>query len=178
MSYKQSFVLYESAYAQFERLLKAKQVEGANNYINAVMQYGLYGVLPDEEDKVWLYGLDNVIASIDSAKSNYRKKINIPKEDLENYLRQGMTQAKIAEIFNCSVDTIQRRIKEYGLNILPPEEYFFDDDTADTATSSIETGRNYLSHSHSFSHSDFYSTSQEDKENSNGDIVTAKDLGF
>lgn len=168
MSYKQSFVLYESVYAQFERLLKAEKLEGANRYIDAVMQYGLYGVVPDEEDEVWLYGLDNVIASIDSAKSNYRKKINIPKEDLENYLRQGMTQAKIAEIFNCSVDTIQRRIKEYGLNILPPEEYFFDDDTADTATSSIETGRNYLSHSHSFSHSDFYSTSPRSKEDNNG----------
>ena len=101
MSYKQSFVLYESAYAQFERLLKAKQVEGANNYINAVMQYGLYGVLPDEEDKVWLYGLDNVIASIDSAKPNYRKKINIQKDELAKCLMEGRTQANIAEIFNC-----------------------------------------------------------------------------
>ena len=168
MSYKQSFVLYESAYAQFERLLKAKQVEGANNYINAVMQYGLYGVQPDEEDKVWLYGLDNVIASIDSAKPNYRKKINIQKDELAKCLMEGRTQANIAEIFNCSVDTIQRRIKEYGLNTLPPEDYFFEDDTADTATSSIETGRNYLSHSHSFSHSDFYSTSPRSKEDNNG----------
>lgn len=178
MNYRQSFVLYESVYAQFERLLKAKQVEGASRYIDAVMQYGLYGVVPDDEDEVWLYGLDNVMASIDSAKSNYRKKIKIPKDELARYLMDGMTQARIAEIFNCSVDTIQRRIKEYDLNTLPPEEYFFEDDTADTATSSTETGRNYLSHSHSFSHSDFYSTSPKNEEDNNGDMMTAKDLGF
>ena len=29
------------------------------------------------------------MASIDSAKSNYRKIISIPKEELENYLTQG-----------------------------------------------------------------------------------------
>ena len=72
-NYKQSFVLYESVYAQFERLLKANKAAGANRYIDAVMQYGLYGVVPEENDEVWLYGLDNVMASIDSAKSNYRK---------------------------------------------------------------------------------------------------------
>lgn len=29
MNYKQSYVLYESVYAQFERLLKADKLEGA-----------------------------------------------------------------------------------------------------------------------------------------------------
>lgn len=183
MNYKQSFVLYESVYAQFERLLKAKQVEGASRYIDAVMQYGLYGVVPDEEDEVWLYGLDNVMASIDSAKSNYRKKINIPKDELARYLMEGMTQPKIAEIFNCSVDTIQRRIKEYGLSTLPPENYFFEDDTADTANSGIKTGRNYnyhsLSPSHSYSLSDSHSTSLgNEKEDSEDMVRKAKDLGF
>lgn len=182
MNYKQSFVLYESVYAQFERLLKADKLEGASRYIDVVMRYGLYGVVPDDEDEVWLYGLDNVMASIDSAKSNYRKKINIPKDDLENYLRQGMTQVKIAEIFNCSVDTIQRRIKEYGLSTLPPEDYFFEDDTADTANSGIKTGRNYnyhsLSPSHSYSLSDLHSTSLGNEKESNAHMMTPKELGF
>lgn len=122
--YKQSFVLYESVYAQFERLLKAEKAEGANRYIDAVMQYGLYGVVPEESDDVWLYGLDNVMASIDSAKSNYRKKIEVPEGELLQYLRQGLTREKIAEKFNCSVDTIRRRVKEYGFENLPPEDYF------------------------------------------------------
>lgn len=128
MDYKQSFVLYESVYAQFERLLKAEKTEGASRYIDAVMRYGLYGEVPEESNEVWLYGLDNVIASIDSAKANYRKKINIPQDELAQYLREGLTQKKIAEIFHCSVDTIQKRIKEYGLKHLPPEDYFSEDE--------------------------------------------------
>ena len=176
-NYKQSFVLYESVYAQFERLLKANKVEGANRYIDAVMQYGLYGVLPEESDEVWLFGLDNVMASIDSAKSNYRKKINVPREELERYLREGLTQAQIAEKFSCSVDTIQRRIKEYNLRNLPPENYFSEDDTA---TCGIEKGRNYNYHSHS--HSDYLfdslsdSHSQEDEKEDG--YYPGKELGF
>lgn len=174
MSYKQSFVLYESVYAQFERLLKANKLEGANRYIDAVMQYGLYGVVPEEEDDVWLYGLDNVMASIDSAKSNYRKKINVPKDELERYMQEGLTQAQIAEKFSCSVDTIQRRIKEYGLKNLPPKDYFFEDDTA---TYSKETGRSYHSNylSPSLSYSDSYSQRDEEERRMEKEI---KDLGF
>lgn len=169
--YKQSFVLYESVYAQFERLNKADKLEGANRYIDAVMQYGLYGVVPEETDEVWLFGLDNVMASIDSAKSNYRKKIDVPEAELLKYLREGLTREQIAEKFNCSVDTIRRRIKEYGFENLPPEGYFFEDDTANCGT---ETGCNYHSHSLSPSLSD--SHLQENEEE--GGYYPGKELGF
>lgn len=161
LDYKRAFVLYESVYAQFERLLKADKLEGANRYIDAVMQYGLYGVIPEENDEVWLYGLDNVIASINSAKSNYNKKIHIPREELEGYLQEGLTQAEIAEKFHCSVDTIQRRIKEYGLYCLPPKDYFCERDTAEGR---IETGRSYPSSSLSSSSSDSYTQFLREKE--------------
>ena len=98
MNHKESFVIYESVYAQFERMLKADDIKGAASYIDAVMQYGLYGALPDEDSPVWIYGLDNVIASIDSAKARYREKIDIP------------------EYFKCSSRTITRRKKAYGIN--------------------------------------------------------------
>ncbi len=179
-NYKQSFVLYESVYAQFERLLKAEKAEGANRYIDAVMQYGLYGVVPEESDDVWLYGLDNVMASIDSAKSNYRKKIEVPKEELLKYLRQGLTREKIAEIFHCSVDTIRRRVKEYGFENLPPEDYFFDDGTANCG---MKEECNYHFHSLSPSHSDFPFDSQESEEINEGkvtkdELIRRKKLGF
>lgn len=174
-NYKQSFVLYESVYAQFERLLKANKAEGANRYIDAVMQYGLYGVVPEENDEVWLYGLDNVMASIDSAKSNYRKKIEVPKEELLKHLRQGLTREKIAEKFNCSVDTIRRRVKEYGFENLPPEDYFSDDDTANCG---METGRNYHSHSHSLSTSPYPSDSHFQSDEERERREAAKALGF
>lgn len=174
-NYKQSFVLYESVYAQFERLLKANKAEGANRYIGAVMQYGLYGVVPEENDEVWLYGLDNVMASIDSAKSNYRKKIEVPKDELLQYLREGLTREKIAEKFNCSVDTIRRRVKEYGFENLPPEDYFFDNETANCG---MKEESNYHSHylSHSPSNSDYLS--QGDEEEIKERKLSAKDLGF
>lgn len=109
MNYKESFVIYESVYAQFERMLKADDIKGAASYIDAVMQYGLYGALPDEDSPVWLYGLDNVIASIDSAKAKYREKIDIPEDELIACLKKGMTNDEIAEYFNCSARTITRR---------------------------------------------------------------------
>ena len=175
-NYRQSFVLYESVYAQFERLLKAEKEEGANRYIDAVMQYGLYGVIPEENDDAWLYGLDNVMASIDSAKSNYRKKIDVPKEELLKYLRQGLTREKIAEIFHCSVDTIRRRVKEYGFENLPPEDYFFEEDTANCGMKE-ECNYNY----HSLSHSDSLSDSnlqEVEEENEDDDFIRRKKLGF
>ena len=175
-NYRQSFVLYESVYAQFERLLKAEKEEGANRYIDAVMQYGLYGVIPEENVDVWLYGLDNVMASIDSAKSNYRKKIDVPKEELLKYLRQGLTREKIAEIFHCSVDTIRRRVKEYGFENLPPEDYFFEEDTANCGMKE-ECNYNY----HSLSHSDSLSDSnlqEVEEENEDDDFIRRKKLGF
>ena len=174
-NYKQSFVLYESIYSTFERLMKAGKKDSANRYIDAVMQYGLYGVVPEENDEVWFFGLDNVMASIDSAKSNYRKKINIPKGELERYLQEGLTQAQIAEKFNCSVDTIQRRIKEYGLRDLPTEGYFFEDDTANCG---MKTGRNYHSHFHWNSLSPSDSLLQRDEEEKNERKLSIKDLGF
>lgn len=179
-SYKQSFVLYESVYAQFERLLKADKLDGANRYIDAVMQYGLYGVVPDEGDEVWLYGLDNVMASINSAKSNYRKKIEVPEDELLKYLREGLTREKIAEKFNCSVDTIRRRVKEYGFDNLSPEDYFFENETANCG---MKTSCNYHSHSlfpsPSPSPSDsLYDSYSQESEEIKYDRIEKDGLGF
>ena len=37
----------------------------------AITNFGLYGVLPEEEDKVWAYGFDALAASIASAQKRY-----------------------------------------------------------------------------------------------------------
>jgi transposase len=34
---------------------------------------------------------------------------------LEQFVREGRTQQEIASFYNCSVDTIQRRMKQYGI---------------------------------------------------------------
>ena len=79
------------------------------------MQYGLYGDEPNEESEVWDYGFDGVIATISTAKDRYTKRIDVPQEELEQFVREGRTQQEIASYYNCSTDTIQRRMKQYGI---------------------------------------------------------------
>ena len=79
------------------------------------MQYGLYGNEPDEDSEVWDYGFDGVIATISTAKDRYTKRIDVPQEELEQFVREGRTQQEIASYYNCSTDTIQRRMKQYGI---------------------------------------------------------------
>ena len=80
------------------------------------MRYGLYGEKPDEDSEIWDFGFDGIIATISSAKEKYQKKIIVPEEELAAMLRSGQTQQQIANHYGCSVDTIQRRIKQYGLS--------------------------------------------------------------
>ena len=80
------------------------------------MRYGLYGDTPDEESEIWDYGFDGVVATISSAKDRYTKRIDIPREELERLLAEGRTQQEIASYYGCSVDTVQRRIKSYGID--------------------------------------------------------------
>ena len=116
MEYKNSFVCYESVYRQFERMVQRGKQQEANEFIDAVMRYGLYGEKPDENSEIWDFGFDGIIATISSAKEKYQKKINVPEEELAAMLRSGQTQQQIANHYGCSVDTIQRRMKQYGLN--------------------------------------------------------------
>ena len=44
------------------------------------------------------------------------KKLYVNKEQLENYLNQGKSILEIAELFNCSENTIRRRISEYNIS--------------------------------------------------------------
>ena len=116
MDYKNSFVLYESVYAQYDRLMRRGQVQAAQDFIGAVMRYGLYGEEPDEDREGGDVGFDGVIATISSAKDRYTKRIDIPREELERLLAEGRTQQEIASYYGCSVDTVQRRIKSYGID--------------------------------------------------------------
>ena len=79
------------------------------------MRYGLYGETPEEESEIWDYGFDGVVATISTAKDRYTKRIDVPQEELERFVREGRTQQEIASYYNCSTDTIQRRMKQYGI---------------------------------------------------------------
>jgi hypothetical protein len=79
------------------------------------MRYGLYGDEPNEDSDVWEFGFDGVIATISTAKDRYTKRIDVPQEELEKFVNEGRSQQEIASYYNCSVDTIQRRMKQYGI---------------------------------------------------------------
>ena len=115
MEYKNSFILYESVYVQYDRLMRRGKVQTAQAFIDAVMRYGLYGEVPDDESEIWDYGFDGVVATVSAAKSRYTKQIEVPPEELQKLVDEGLTQQEIARYYNCSVDTIQRRMKQYGI---------------------------------------------------------------
>ena len=118
--YNNSFVLYESVYKTFQRIYK-RDKERAADYINAVMEFGIYGVIPDDNDEAWMYGLDSAIASINAAKDRRKKNIedgakggrrkkDVDMEALLEMKKQGMTYQQMADEFGVSKSTIQRRL--------------------------------------------------------------------
>lgn len=119
----ESFVMYESVFKQFDRLNKRLGNEVSNNFIKAIMEYGLYGVVPDEEDEIWLYGLEQAITSIDAAKARRAKNIedgnkggrprkDLDMDEIDEQIKNRLPLKLIAGYHKVSVDTIQRRKKE------------------------------------------------------------------
>lgn len=171
MEYKNSFVCYESVYRQFERLTRRGKHSEANAFIDAVMRYGLYGEKPDEESEIWDFGFDGIIATISSAKEKYHKKINVPEEELAVMLRSGQTQQQIADHYGCSVDTIQRRMKQYGLsrnNAANTAKQAAPQSTADLTAK----GRKQLNVN------DNENGNKKEKENGSGNTATPPPLDF
>ena len=115
---KESFVFYESVAKQGDRLANKLGKEVAYDFYKAVIDFGLYGVLPDEDSDVWLYGFEQTITSIDAAKDRYAaaiengKKGGRPKKiDDDRVLelkKQGMTNKQVAEALGCSISSIEK----------------------------------------------------------------------
>lgn len=132
MSTTESFILYESVYKQFERFRKKGKDEIAVALIDAVMRYGLYDEMPDEDDDVWDYGLDGMFASIKAAKERRAKNISDgkgggrPKTSLDETevmqlkARLGTWKA-VAQALGVDEKTLRREREEWenGKNFFP-----------------------------------------------------------
>ena len=128
----EAFVLYESMYKQMERLEKQLGKEVAYDYIKATIEYGLFAVIPEEEDITWLYGLEQTFATIDSAKNRYEKAcangkkggrptIQLDQQDvLETYKRLGTWKAT-AKHFNVDEDTLRQLRKQWDRKTEKPK---------------------------------------------------------
>ena len=119
----ESFVLYESVYKQFE-ILKKRNPAVATNFIEAIMEYGLYGVVPDEESDVWLYGFEQSITSIQRAKDRYiasvengrkggRPSKNLNKEEVLQKKEELKTWKAVAKFYSIDEDTLRKIRKSW-----------------------------------------------------------------
>lgn len=61
------------------------------------------------------------IKSIEDGKNGGRTKIELPIEEIEDLISKGKTQKEVAALYNVSVDTIQRRLKEYRAGTAKPQ---------------------------------------------------------
>lgn len=120
---KSSFVFYESVYKQANALHKRNKKEEELELLRAIMEFGLYGVIPEEESDVWLYGFEQAATSISAAKTRYEaakengskggRPVKYPMMDMVRYREQGMTNNQIAAYMGCSVKTVENKLKQY-----------------------------------------------------------------
>lgn len=123
MNNTESFVLYESVYKQFE-ILKKRKPAVATDFIEAIMEYGLYGVVPDEESDVWLYGFEQSITSIQRAKDRYiasvengrkggRPSKNLNKDEVLQKKEELKTWKAVAKFYSIDEDTLRKIRKSW-----------------------------------------------------------------
>lgn len=123
MNNTESFVLYESVYKQFE-ILKKRKPDAATDFIEAIMEYGLYGVVPDEESEVWLYGFEQSTTSIQRAKDRYaaavengskggRPSKSLNKEDVLQKKEELRTWKAVAKFYGIDEDTLRKIRKSW-----------------------------------------------------------------
>lgn len=107
-----------------ERLIASGKEKEALEVLRAIQRFGLYGILPEEDDEVWLYGFEQMIENIQRAKNRYAASVEngkkggrpakIPKEKVRKEIAGGKTKEEIAQEFDISVRTVERALEERG----------------------------------------------------------------
>lgn len=126
MANTKSFVWYETFFKQTERLIANGMEKEALELIRALEQFGLYGQLPEAEDEVWLYGLEQMVENIQRAKDRYAASVEngkkggrppkAPPEEIRARLAQGKTKEEVAQELGISTKTVERAIAEKKTN--------------------------------------------------------------
>lgn len=113
-----SFVFYESVWKQYQ-ILDARRPEAAKAFMRAVVEYGLYDIVPPEDDEVWMYGLEQTITSIDAAKGHREKNqedgskggrpaIRFERELIEQKKQELKTWKAVAEFLGIDEKTLRK----------------------------------------------------------------------
>lgn len=120
----ESFVFYESAYKQMAILEKRLGAEEAYAFTKAVIEYGLYGAIPEEESNVWLYGFEQTITSISKAKDRYsaavengkkggRPSIALNEQEVNERKRELKTWKAVADSYGVTEQTLRNKRAEW-----------------------------------------------------------------
>jgi hypothetical protein len=73
---EQSFIFNESVYKDFLCIQKFWGTENAWDYLEAVINFGLYGDEPTKYNKLWTYGdLQDTFNQITADKEKFKKKV-------------------------------------------------------------------------------------------------------
>ena len=113
-----SFVFYESVWKQYQ-ILDARRPEAAKAFMRAVVEYGLYDIVPPEDDEVWMYSLEQTITSIDAAKGRREKNqedgskggrpaIRFERELIEQKKQELKTWKAVAEFLGIDEKTLRK----------------------------------------------------------------------
>ena len=113
-----SFVFYESVWKQYQ-ILDARRPEAAKAFMRAVVEYGLYDIVPPEDDEVWMYGLEQTITSIDAAKGRREKNqedgskggrpaVRFERELIEQKKQELKTWKAVADFLGIDEKTLRK----------------------------------------------------------------------
>ena len=96
-----------------------RRPEAAKAFMRAVIEYGLYDIIPPEDDEVWMYGLEQTITSIDAAKGRREKNqedgskggrpaVRFERELIEQKKQELKTWKAVAEFLGIDEKTLRK----------------------------------------------------------------------
>lgn len=118
----ESFVFYESVWKAYKTLRKVFGLEAADHFFECIVEFGLYGVIPPEDDIVYTQGFEQTATSIYHAKVKRHTAIENGKkggrkerysaEEVANLKDQGLTNKQIAQQLGYSEETVRIKLKQ------------------------------------------------------------------
>lgn len=118
----ESFVFYESVWKAYLTLRDRIGLESAAHFFECIAEFGLYGVLPPNDDIVYTQGFEQTATSIYHAKNkrliaieNGKKggrKERYSAEEVAKLKAEGLTNKQIAEKLGYSEETVRLKLNK------------------------------------------------------------------
>lgn len=133
MATGERFLFYSSIMETAEKIRGKFGKEAAYDFLEDVINFGLYGEYPLDDSDSWLFGFDTIAAVISSAQERYEQKVEqgkrggrpkaIPDEDIPLICeelsaakvngRLGVVKQEIAQRYGCGIRTIENVFRDF-----------------------------------------------------------------